>query len=154
MASIINDKYKGKKFEKDWLATLLDENASGTKTKKVKEKNPENPDETITKEVTVPHGVDGTKLLALARENGLNVDALAADEGKHGWAGRARMTIRNMLQTVAKQRHGLVIGGEFVTAPTDWLQSEKVKAPAAPTHSETGEKFVVAKVEEKEKADA
>jgi hypothetical protein len=154
--SIINDKYKGKKFEKDWLANLLDANATKTKTVT---KSTKDEDGNVTKtEEERPAGVDVDKLIAIGDENKVDLAKLKAARGTgengadpHGFAGRARMTIRNQLQTVAKQRHGLVIGGEFVSAPADWLTAKQ--APAEPTHTQAGEKIAKAQPA-KEEAEA
>lgn len=140
--SIINpkyrDAYKGK--EKDWLAKLIDTHAGGTKTvtKKV-------PDGDGTKNVTstVPDGVDVDKLHKLAEDNGLDIATLKGQSDTHGYPGRARMTIRNMLQTVAKQRHGLHAGGKFVAADPDFLTAKN--APETPSHKPNGDKIVAAK---------
>lgn len=142
MASIISDKYKGKKFDKDWLAQLLDTNATKTKEVTVKRPNPDNPEEKLSVTETRADGVDGTKLMALGRENGVDLSKLEGKEDTHGFAGRARMTIRNMLQTVAKQRHGINVNGTFVSAPADWLALKG--APAEPTHTQDGTKIAKA----------
>lgn len=131
------DAYKGK--EPDWLGKLINSECTKTepRTRKVKSKDGE-ATETVTEQVVV--GVDTDKLLAMARKNGLDVDALEAQSGNHGFAGRARMTVRNMLQTVAKQRHGLYnVGGTFMSAPADWLTAKD--APEKPTHNQDGSKI-------------
>lgn len=137
MPSIIAEKYK--KFEPDWLAKLIAEHATKTKQVSVKKKNPENEEETITVTEDRADGVDLDKLFALAAANGIDVSKFEAQRDSHGFAGRFRMTARNMLQTVAKQRHGLKIGDEFVSAPADWLEAKK--APAEPTHTQDGAKI-------------
>lgn len=151
--SIINpkyrDKYKGK--EKDWLAKFIDEHATATKTVKYTEMDG---DTKVNKTKTVSDGVDVDKLHALAEKNGLDITALKAQSDTHGYPGRARMTIRNMLQTVAKQRHGLHnTGGTFVSAPKDFLAAKG--APDAPTHTQKGEKIAKpAKADDKKAPDA
>lgn len=144
--SIINEKYKGKKFAKDWLAELLDKTATKTRTVNVRKPDPEDAEKTVLVPEERAGGVDTDKLFALAKENGIENAKLNAARGTgkdgadpHGFAGRARMTLRNELQTVAKQRHGLVVNGEFVEAPADWLTAKS--APEAPTHTKAGEKI-------------
>lgn len=151
VSSKYRDMYKGK--EPDWLGALI--NAECTKTEeRTRKKKSEDGEATETITEQVPVGVDTEKLLTLARNNGLNVDAMEAQSGNHGFAGRARMTIRNMLQTVAKQRHGLFnVGKTFVSAPAEWLTAKN--APEKATHGQDGTKIakpVVAK--EPAKADA
>jgi hypothetical protein len=146
MASIISDKYKGKKFEKDWLAALLDTHATKMRTVKLYEPDPADAEKKIQVEKTRPDGVDVDKLFAIAKANEVDTTKLDAVRGTgengadpHGFAGRSRMTLRNQLQTIAKQRHGLIVGEEFVEAPADWLKAKG--APDTPSHSQTGEKI-------------
>jgi len=152
MGSIISDKYKGKKFAKDWLALLLDANASKTRTVKVYKEDPADAEKKIQVEEERPGGVDVDKLLALANENGIDTANLEKAKDGHGFAGRARMTLRNQMQTVAKQRHGLMINGEFVSAPIDWLAEKQ--APESPTHEQDGTKIAKAVEPAKEAEDA
>lgn len=147
--SIIASKYRGKytKNTRDWLAQLLDEHATKTKDRKVTEGDGEGK---TTKTVQVPDGIDTNKLHAIAEANGLDIAKLKAQSATHGYPGRARMTIRNMLQTVAKQRHGLHAGGKFHDAPAEFLNVKG--APATPTHTQDGTKIVVEKKVEPAKA--
>lgn len=134
--SIINSKYRGKYTAdtKDWLAKLIDTHATATKDKKVTEGDGEGK---VTKTIQVPDGVDIDKLHALAEKNGLDISKLKAQSESHGYAGRARMTIRNQLQTIAKQRHGLHgLDGKFHDAPADFLTVKS--APEKPTHDQGG----------------
>ena len=143
--TIIDPKYKKAKGEQDWLAALISKHASKTRVVSKTVVNPETKEKTVTEE-TRNDGVDVEKLYSLLGENGVHGDKLAKFAGKedtHGFAGRFRMSARNMLQAVAKQRHGLIAGGVFVDVPSDWL--EHVKAPAQPTHQTDGTKIVVAK---------
>ena len=143
--TIIDPKYKKAKGEQDWLAALISEHASKTRVVSKTTVNPDTKEKTVTEE-TRNDGIDIDKLYSLLDANGIGMDKLAKFIGKentHGFAGRFRMSARNMLQVVAKQRHGLIVGGVFVDAPSDWL--ELVKAPAQPTHQQDGTKIVVAK---------
>ena len=143
--TIIDPKYKKAKGEQDWLAAHISEHTSKTRVVSKTTVNPETKEKTVTEE-TRNDGIDIEKLFALLGENGIHGDKLAKFVGKedaHGFAGRFRMSARNMLQAVAKQRHGLVADGVFVDAPTDWLK--RVKALAQPTHEKDGTKIVVAK---------
>lgn len=140
--SIVNpkyrDKYKG--AEKDWLAKFLDGEATLTRDVKVTKPNPDNADEKITVTEKRPDGVDIDALFTLASKNGLDVAKYSAQRDSNGFAGRFRMTIRNMLQKVVKQRHGLFnVGGTFTSAPAEFLT--KIGAPEAPTHTQAGEKI-------------
>lgn len=135
VSSKYRDAYKGK--EPDWLGAFINADCTKTepRTRKVKDGDGS---KTVTEQVTV--GVDTDALLVLARKNGLNVDALEAQAGNHGFPGRAKMTIRNMLQTVAKQRHGLFNkGGTFTKAPAEWLTGKD--APEVATHKQDGTKI-------------
>ena len=143
--TIINPKYKKAKGDQDWLAALISKHASKTRVVSKTVVDPDTKEKTTTEE-TRHDGVDIEKLYALLDANGIHEDKLAKFVGKedaHGFAGRFRMSARNMLQAVAKQRHGLIADGVFVDAPSDWL--EHVKAPAQPTHQQDGTKIVVAK---------
>lgn len=143
--TIVDPKYKKAKGEQDWLAAFISGHASKTRVVSKTTVNPDTKEKTVTEE-TRDDGVDIEKLYALLNANGIGSDKLAkfvGKEGTHGFAGRFRMSARNMLQAVAKQRHGLVAGKGFVDAPVDWL--EHVKAPAEPTHLMDGTKIVVAK---------
>lgn len=120
----------------DWLAKLITGVACPLVEKTVTERDG---DGKKTKTVKVPGDVDVKLLFGLATENGIDVKPYKAQEGSQGFAGRMRMTIRNMLQGVAKQRHGLVVGGKFTKAPAEWLTAKK--APESPTHTKDGEKI-------------
>ena len=143
--TIINPKYKKAKGDQDWLAALISKHASKTRVVSKTVVDPDTKEKTTTEE-TRHDGVDIEKLYALLDANGIHEDKLAKFVGKedtHGFAGRFRMSARNMLQAVAKQRHGLIADGVFVDAPSDWL--EHVKAPVQPTHEKDGTRIVVAK---------
>lgn len=145
--SIIDPKYRVKK-DPDWLANLIGGATTKFKDKVTKTKvEGTDPVEFVETTTQVADGIDVDKVFALARENGLDtkVAAFEAQREGAGFAGRFRMTARNMLQAVAKQRHGLMINGSFVSAPADWLADKK--APEAPTHTQDGTKIVVAKPE-------
>lgn len=151
--SIIDPKYRLKYKTPDFLAQLLLDNTSKEKTipaqvasaqvgeigkegyKPAKEAKPER---------VVKDGVDIDKLFALASENGLGarVEKFKAQVGGHGFEGRIRMTIRNMLQPVVKQRHGLIVNGTFVSAPDDFLRKIGVLEGQLPTHDQNGVKLV------------
>lgn len=158
--SIIDPKYRGKYKTPDWLGQLLLDNTSSTKVVAAK------PATEATEQVgkigetgykpakaaqeaqpakIVKDGVDVNKLFALARENGLNVDKFETQRETHGFDGRFRMTVRNMLQTVVKQRHGLLVDGDFVVAPPEFLL--KANAPTVATHNQDGTKIAKAKAE-------
>lgn len=158
--SIIDPKYRGKYKTPDWLGTFMAGQVTNTKTL------PATPATEATEQVgeigkegfkpakaakaaqperVVADGVDVEKVFALGRKNGLNLDKFETQKDGHGFEGRFRMTVRNMLQTVAKQRHGLYnLGDTFVEAPADWLALKS--APANATHNQDGSKIAVAKV--------
>ena len=144
--TIIDPKYKKAKGEQDWLAALISEHASKTRVVSKTVVDPETKEKTVIEE-TRDDGIDIEKLYSLLDVNGIGEDKLAKFVGKedtHGFAGRFRMSARNMLQAVAKQRHGLALFNDgWAQAPKDWL--EHVKAPAQPTHQKDGTKIVVAK---------
>lgn len=146
--SIVNSKYRGKynAEQKDWLAKFLDENAAKTKEVTVKKPDPANEGGTITTTEKRADGVDVDALFAIAKANGLDVAKYDAQRTHHGFPGRFRMTVGNMLRRVIKQRHGMFnAGGTFLLAPAEMLT--KVGARANPTHNQDGTKIVVAKAE-------
>lgn len=152
--SIINSKYRDGRYKaenQDWLGKLVGEKCT---TFTDREKTVKTDDEGGTKKVTekVADGVDVDAVFKLGRENGLNLDKYDAQRGSHGFAGRIRMTVRNMLQAEAKRRHGLVVDGKFVSAPADWLAAKG--APDKPTHNQKGEKIATPKPAKAEGADA
>lgn len=142
--SIIDPKYRVRK-EPDWLATEIAKCTGSYKDVKVTKPNPSNPEEKLTTTETRADGVDIDKLFALAKANHLDVSKYEAQRGNAGFAGRFRMTLRNMLQAVVKQRHGLHLlqgAGEepkFVHAPKDFLVAKN--APETPSHTHLGEKI-------------
>lgn len=153
--SIINPKYRGKYKTPDWLGEFVAINASKTKvipaapateaTEQVGEIgkpgfHPAKAAKEATPERTVTDGVDIDALFKLGADNGLDLTKFKTQVGGHGFEGRFRMTVRNMLQTVAKQRHGLIdASGEFVAAPEDWLHLKG--APTNATHNPDGSKI-------------
>lgn len=146
--SIIGAKYRDGRYKtKDWLATTISGVVETTKevTKTVKDG-----DETKSVKATVSDGIDVNALFALAKANGLDVTKYDAQRDSHGFPGRFRMTVRNMLQKVAKQRHGIIVDGKFTPAPADWLEAKG--AEAKPTHTEQGEKIAKPKPAKEEAA--
>lgn len=144
--SIVDPKYrdKYKNAPKDFVALGLDTHASATKEVKSKVVvNGEITDQETTK--TVVTGVDVDKLFAVAKENNLDVAKYENQRDGHGFPGRFRMTVANMLRAAAKQRHGLTFGGVWTPAPAEWLTEKE--APDAPTHTKAGEKIAKPKVE-------
>lgn len=158
--SIIDPKYRTKYKTPDWLAQLLLDNTSKTKEVPARAASEQvgkigeegyKPAKAATEAKTVNDGVDTDKLFALAKENGIadaKIAKFEAQKGGHGFEGRIRMTIRNMLQPIVKQRFGLQVNGTFVTAPADFLHKIGILDGQTPTHTPTGEKIakpVVAK---------
>lgn len=151
--SIIDPKYRNKYKQPDWLGGVINGATNNMKTIAATEASEAvgkigeegyKPAREAKPERTVADGVDIDKVFALGRENGLNLDKFETQRAAHGFGGRIRMTVRNMLQTVAKQRHGLMVNGTFIEAPADWLHSKS--APTNPTHTQDGTK--IAKVKE------
>lgn len=154
--SIIDPKYRGKYKTPDWLAQLLLDNTSNTKVIPAKEardavgkigEEGHKPAQVAAPERTVNDGVNTDKLFKLANENGLNTTKFEAQKGSHGFEGRIRMTIRNMLQSVVKQRHGLVLNGTFVPAPQDFLTKAGILEGAKPTYTPEGVKIAKVKAD-------
>lgn len=146
--SIIDPKYRDGRYKlenQDWLGKLIAGKAT-LMTEKVT-KTPVEGKEGEFKNVTtqVADGVDVDAVFKLGRENGLNLDKYDAQRGSHGFAGRIRMTVGNMLRAEAKRRHGLVVDGKFVSAPAEWLEAKGVAKDAKPTHDQKGVKIVVPK---------
>lgn len=145
--SIIDPKYRNKyKNRAEWLSDLLKEHASLTKehpaVAAVGEEGKEGYKPAKDARTTV-EGVDTTALFAIGAENGFNLDKYKNQTDGHGFPGRFRMTVGNMLRAEAKKRHGIMLGGTFVEAPADWLEANK--APAEPTHAQDGTKIAKAK---------
>jgi len=138
--SIVDPKYRNKYATPDWLGALI---AGAVQPMVDKVKTIVDGETKSTKTVKVPGEVDVDALFALAKENGLDVAKYESAARGHGFGGRMRMTIRNMLQATAKQRHGVHVNGKFKEAPAEWLAEKK--APEAPTHKKDGTKIVVAK---------
>lgn len=145
--SIIDAKYRNKyKNRKEWLSDLLKANASLSHEIPAKLAVGEEGKEgykAATPARTVVDGVDVDALFKIGAENGLDLAKYEAQKGGHGFPGRFRMTVGNMLRSVAKQRHGITIGGEWQEAPEEWRKN--VGAPEAPTHNKDGSKIAVAK---------
>lgn len=153
--SIVDPKYRNKyKNRSEWMADLLKANCSVTKTiAAVPAKGEEGKEGYVAAkpERTVVEGVDVEKCFAVARENGLNVDKYEAQRDGHGFPGRFRMTVGNMLRATAKARHGVKINGTWHDAPAEWLTANE--APAEATHDHDGVKIAKA-VEAKPEAES
>ncbi len=135
--SIINPKYRDKYKTPDWLGGVI--NGLSNKMVEVEKKIKDENGKEKTIKTKKPEGVNVDTLIALATENKCDEKSIArieAAKGTNGAEGRARMTIRNMLQSVAKRRHGLLINGKFVSAPAEWLTEKQ--APADPTEKRDG----------------
>lgn len=151
--SIIDPKYRGKYKTQDWLGEFIGSQISITKVLPAQAasdavgeigKEGYKPAKEAKPERTVVEGLDIDKLFELGSKNGLDLSKFQTQRGSHGFDGRLRMTVRNMLQPVAKQRHGLWdLGGTFVVAPDDWLHAKS--APAEATHAQDGAKIAKAK---------
>lgn len=147
--SIVDPKYRKKEGDKDFVAKLID--ASATKYKEVTKKTPVDGTDPVEYVETKEQRADGTdvdKLFALARMNNLDVNKFEAQRENHGFPGRFRMTVSNMLRAAAKARHGLFAPNEggwatWTPAPRDWLDSKG--ASEEPTHTQEGTKIVKAK---------
>lgn len=144
--SIINSKYKDKyKNRSEWMSDLLKAHGSITTTHAaVPAKGEEGKEGYIAarpERVTI-EGVDVDKVFAIARENGLDVDKYEAQRDGHGFPGRFRMTVGNMLRATAKARHGIKIAGDWHPAPEDWLTANG--APIEPTHDHDGARLTKA----------
>lgn len=151
--SIINAKYRDGRYKaenQDWLGKLVGSKCTTftDKTSKVAVEGQEGAFKEVTTKVA--DGVDVGAVFKLGRENGLNLDKYEGQRDSHGFAGRIRMTVRNMLQAEAKRRHGLVVDGKFVPAPADWLEAKG--AAKAPTHDQKGVKIPVPPKAKPEKA--
>ncbi len=126
------EKYaKGYKGAEDWLSDMISGEVT-TKDKKTGKRGP----------------IDVSALFALAQANNVNVDKHEPNTGVAGFAGRFRMTLRNMLQATTKRRHGLFgMNGKWSNAPGDWLKAKG--APDAPTEKRDGTKIAKPKAEKK-----
>ncbi len=122
------EKYaKGYKGAEDWLSDMISGQVT-TKDKKTGKRSP----------------IDISALFGLAHANNIDVDKHEHNIGVAGFAGRFRMTLRNMLQATTKRRHGLFgVGGKWHNAPPDWLTSKG--APDKPIEKRDGTKIAKAK---------
>ncbi len=122
--SIMPDKFaKGYKGAEDWLSTWITGQVTTTDKKSGKRS-----------------AVDVDALFSLAGANGLDTAKHGVNRDSAGFAGRFRMTVRNMLQAVAKRRHGLFgTNGKWSVVPGDWLKAKG--APDAPTEKRNGDKI-------------
>lgn len=142
--SIIGAEYASryKDRPKDWVANLIDAEATVPVTKVVKTKSE---DGTETEEVveTNKRTLDLDRLFDLARANGVDVTSLEAGRDTQGAPGRARMTVANSLRAAARKRHGLndasgnwhdadagFIGDHALTQNRDGSKIAPVKADA------------------------
>jgi hypothetical protein len=155
--SIVDAKYRDRYKEPDWLGKLLADHATATKKVQKTEVDPENPDAKVTKTVDVPDGVNVDALFKIAKMNGLTdkVSKFEAQRDGHGFGGRFRMTVRNLLQARIKRAHGLFLPGdggkpEWVSADKAWLSAKG--APDKPTHNQDGSKIAPPKAAAKEEA--
>lgn len=148
--SIVDPKYRTKK-EPDWLAKLIADKAS---TREDKTRTVKDGDETKTVTETVVTGVDVDALFRLAEVNGLDVSKFEAQKGTHGFEGRFRMSLRNMLDAATRRRHGLFVprGSTrlWVEADADWLKAKG--APEKPTHDRDNKAFPKPKAEKADPA--
>jgi hypothetical protein len=116
----------------DWINRILDERCTNTINAV--------PAETDDEGNVVKRGRKGKKVLdlealkALAADNAIEVKAYPNP-------GMYRMNVGNMLRAAARKRGGLVIDGEFTSAPSDFEVNEKI------TENPDGSK-ITAKVEE------
>lgn len=149
--SIIDPKYRGKYKTPDWLGAFIMAQTNNTRVLPAQEASPAvgeigkegyKPAREAKPERTVDDGVNVDKLFELGRKNGLNLDKFDTQRGSHGFDGRFRMTVRNMLQTIVKQRHGLYnLGGTFVSADPAFLSKVGILEGANPTHNQDGTKI-------------
>lgn len=121
--SIVDPKYadRYKDRPKDWVANLIDAEATVPVTKVVKTKDE---DGTETEEVveTGKRTLDLDRLFDLARANGVDVTNLEASRDTQGAPGRARMTVANSLRAAARKRHGLNdANGNWHDADADFI---------------------------------
>ena len=124
------EKYaKGYKGAEDWLSEMIT-NEVTTKGKSTGKRGP----------------IAVTALFDLARANDIDVSKHVPNQNVAGFAGRFRMTLRNMLQATTKRRHGLFgCDNKWHNAPPDWLTSKG--APDKPVEKRNGEKIAKAKTE-------
>ncbi len=121
--SIINSKYRGRAKTADFVSGLID--AASAKTQVVEKKVDLGDGKHKMVKQTVPAGIDVGGLFELGQRNSLPIDKFQSQTGTHGFAGRFRMTVANMLRAAARKRHGLFDAkGKWVEAPVDWLVAQ------------------------------
>lgn len=148
--SIVDPKYRGKKND-DFVTALITKHATAFKEKVTKTKV-EGSDEEVETKTQVPNGVDVEGLFKLAAVNNIDVAKFREQTESHGFPGRFRMTVANMLRAAARNRHGIFEPGEkakddpiWIAASTEWLEASKPAAPKEPTHNPDGSKIKKAK---------
>ena len=147
--SIVDPKYRGRKNE-DWVAKLITDHATAYK-EVVKKVDVEGSTEKAEVKEQKANGVDVDGLFKLAAVNNLDVAKFNDQRESHGFPGRFRMTVANMLRGAARNRHGLYAPGAegedptWISAPADWLASSNPPAPKEPTQNPDGSKIVKAK---------
>jgi hypothetical protein len=153
--SIVNPKYRGLKKD-DFITHLIARHATKMKDKVTKTKV-EGSDEEVETVTKVADGVDVDGLFKLAGANNLDVEKFHSQTDSHGFPGRFRMTVGNMLRAAARNRHGVYepIGDEltWIEASPEWLSESKPIAPEFPTHNRDGSKIKKVK-EPKESTEA
>lgn len=141
--SIVDPKFRDKCKGDDWMGEFIKSEATLMVDKKVTETKG---DEKVTKTIKAPGGVDVDALFKLAEKNHVDVSKYEAQKDSHGFAGRFRMTLSNILRARAAKAHGVFNkGGTWVSAPTDWLKARG--APESPTHDRKGVKIPVPKAD-------
>jgi hypothetical protein len=72
-------------------------------------------------------GVNVEMVDAIAAANGVNLDKY--DRTRHGWQGRLRMTMRNLLARKVWAADGVLNlhGEEPIKAPAEWMQAQRFK---------------------------
>lgn len=124
------DRYRGRG---DWLKQLIDKNCYSPITKVVEELQPDGTTLKVEKE-TKRKKLDPDAMFNIALENGIDEDRLTKFRGAlgtHGSEGRARMSVGNMLRSVAKKNGGLSVNGTFIEAPAEFLPEEEEQQEAA-----------------------
>lgn len=148
--SIINPKYKDKYKDPathDQLVKLLNQHATLTKDVKV---TVTEGDEKVTKTEKRAAGVNVDALFTIAKMNNIDVSAYEKQRDGHGFPGRFRMTVANMLRSAMAKRHGLFMpdanGKPSWVAADDDFKSRR-SAPEKPTHNRDGTKIAPPKAE-------
>lgn len=134
--SIIDEKYRDRYREPDWVGQMINKDATETIMKTVKVKDEEG---NVTGEEEVPtkkSKLDLDKLFKICEVNKIDYAKFDEQRDNPNAPGRIRMSVGNMLRAAARRRGGLYdINGDWQLAPAELMDGKE------PTETPDGEKI-------------